>query len=58
VERDGNYMLDRMRYDLLTGRNYVERLIIRDGQVRQMHFFVRFFTYPELATWLQQAGFR
>ena len=57
VERDGNYMLDRMRYDVLTGRNYTERIILRDGQVRQMHFFVRFFTYPELATWLQQAGF-
>ncbi len=38
VERDGNYMLDRMHYDVLMGRNYVERLIIRDGQVRQMHF--------------------
>lgn len=58
VERDGNYMLDRMHYDVLTGRNYNERIIVRDGQIRQMRFFVRFFTYPELATWLQQAGFQ
>lgn len=58
TERDGNYMLDRMRYDVLTGRNYTERTIVRDGQIKRMHFFVRMFTYPELATWLRQAGFR
>lgn len=57
VEREGNYMLDRVHYDMLTGRNHVERTIIREGQMRQMRFSVRFFTYPELATWLEQAGF-
>lgn len=58
VERDGNYVLDRMHYDMLTGRNITERITVRDGQIRHMRFFVRFFPYPELATWLRQAGFQ
>jgi len=58
IERDGDYMIDRMRYDVLTDRNHTERIIVRDGQIRRMRFFVRLFTYPELATWLRQAGFR
>lgn len=57
VERDGNYMLDQSRYDVPSGRMYTERTIIRDGQTKHMGFFVRLFTYPELATWLKQAGF-
>lgn len=57
VERDGNLMVDRHRFDPLTGRNVVERTIIRDGSVRQTHFEVRMFTYPELRYWLVEAGF-
>ena len=52
IERDGNYMIDRMRYDVSTDRNHTERIIVRDGQIRHMRFFVRLFTYPELAAWL------
>ena len=57
VERDGNLMVDRHRFDPLTGRNVVERTIIRDGSVRGTHFEVRMFTYPELRDWLLEAGF-
>ena len=57
VERDGNLMIDRHRFDPLTGRNLVERTIIRDSLVRRTHFEVRMFTYPELRDWLLEAGF-
>jgi len=57
VEREDSFMIDRMRYDIATGRNYTERIIVRDGQVRRMRFFVRLLTYPELSAWLRQAGF-
>lgn len=57
AERDGDLMVDRHRFDPLTGRNVVDRTIIRDGSVRQTHFEVRMFTYPELRDWLLQAGF-
>lgn len=58
IERDGNYMIDRSRYDVLTGRMCTERIVIRDGQTRRMQYFVRLFTYPELRDHLIQAGFK
>lgn len=58
LERDGDLMVDRHRLDPLTGRNHVERTIIRDGTVRQVPFSVRLFTYPELRDWLLASGFR
>jgi SAM-dependent methyltransferase len=57
VEREGNFQIDQSRYDIETGRNHVSRTILRDGRIRRMNFFVRLFTYPELSTWLRQAGF-
>jgi SAM-dependent methyltransferase len=57
VERNGNYMIDQTRYDVPTGRMITERTVIRDGRVRQMRFFVRMFTFPELRDWLLAADF-
>lgn len=57
VERNGNYMIDQTRYDVPTGRMITERTVIRDGRVRQMRFFVRMFTFPELRDWLLEADF-
>jgi SAM-dependent methyltransferase len=57
VERNGNYMIDQTRYDVPTGRMITERTVIRDGSVRQMRFFVRMFTFPELRDWLLAADF-
>ena len=58
VERDGNYMIDQNRYDIFTGRSYTERIIIRDGQIRKLNLFIRFFTYTEIRDLLLQAGFK
>jgi SAM-dependent methyltransferase len=57
-ERDDNYLIDRMRYDVASGRMRTERTVLRAGRVHRMRFDLRLFTYPELATWLRQAGFR
>jgi SAM-dependent methyltransferase len=56
-ERDGDYMIDRNRYEPLTGRIVSDRVIVRDGIVRNAPFFVRLFSYTELAGWLHEAGF-
>lgn len=56
-EKDGDLVVDRHRFDPLTGRNLVVRTMIRAGQVRTVTFFVRMFTFPELRDWLLAAGF-
>lgn len=58
VERDGQWLIDRNRYEPLTGRSINDRTVIRDGRQRSMQFSVRMFTFPELRDWLLDAGFR
>ncbi|PIG90620.1 class I SAM-dependent methyltransferase [Gloeocapsopsis sp. IPPAS B-1203] len=58
TERDCNYLIDRTRFDVFTNRTYTKRTVIRDGQVRQMNYFVRHFTFTELRDWLLQTGFQ
>ena len=55
-ERDGQYMIDRNTYEPSTGCTHTERLIIRNGRARKVHFAIRLFTFPELRDWLKQAG--
>src|SRR5262245_8574217 len=55
VERGGNYMVDQRHYDVFTGRVYTERWILLAGERSHMRFFVREFSYHELAAWLRQA---
>jgi SAM-dependent methyltransferase len=57
VERDGDLMVDRHRFDVLTGRNDSERFIVRDGEVRRTAFSVRFYTYTEIRDLLLGAAF-
>ena len=56
-EVDGDVQVDRRRFDPLTNRNVVERLVIRGDQVRRVRFFTRMFTFPEIRDWLLAAGF-
>ena len=57
VERDGDLLVDRNRFDPLTGTIVTERIIARDGRVRRVPFFTRLFGFTELRDWLLQAGF-
>ena len=56
VERDGDLLVDRNRFELLTGRIVSERMIVRGGRVRRVWFFVRLFGCTELRDWLLAAG--
>lgn len=50
-------MYDHSTLDPTTGRVETERNVIRNGQMRISHHFVRRPTAPELASWLHDAGF-
>jgi SAM-dependent methyltransferase len=56
-ERGDDRMVDRNHYDAVTGCMVNERSLTRDGVTRELAFFVRQFTGPELRDWLFQAGF-
>lgn len=58
TERDGNLMIDRARFDPISGRGRTERTIVRDGRVRRFHFSVRMFIAAELRDWLRETGYR
>ena len=57
VESDGDLLVDRNRFELLTGRIVSERMIVRGGRVRRVPFFVRLFGFTELRDGLLGAGF-
>ncbi len=57
VERDGNFSIDRSRFDPVTGRATTERVLVRDGRTRRLEFSVRMFVAVELRDWLLGAGF-
>jgi ubiquinone/menaquinone biosynthesis C-methylase UbiE len=57
VERDGNFAIDRSRFDPTTGRATTDRVIVRDGRTRRFEFSVRMFVAAELRDWLLEAGF-
>jgi SAM-dependent methyltransferase len=54
---DDDLVIERRRLEALTGRCLTERLVVRDGTVRRVPFFVRLFTFTELRDWLLDAGF-
>jgi 2-polyprenyl-3-methyl-5-hydroxy-6-metoxy-1,4-benzoquinol methylase len=56
-ERDGDLMIDRWTIDAENARFQTERLVMRGGRARKAHFSVRWFTPPELRSWLEEAGF-
>lgn len=58
MERDGDRIVDRHRWEPLTSRLVTERVVIRAGRTRETGYFVRLFTFTELRDWLLDAGFR
>jgi len=50
-------MIDRIRYNVETGRMDVVRVIYREGNRRQIPYSLRLLTVPEIKTWLLEAGF-
>jgi 2-polyprenyl-3-methyl-5-hydroxy-6-metoxy-1,4-benzoquinol methylase len=56
-ERGDDLMIDRWTLDAENARFQTERLVMRNGRARKAHFSVRWFTPPELRSWLEEAGF-
>jgi SAM-dependent methyltransferase len=57
VEAGDDLLIDRARFDPVTGRSHTDRITVRDGRVRRLHFSVRMPTFQELRGWLLAAGF-
>jgi SAM-dependent methyltransferase len=57
VERDGDFSIDRNRFDPITGRATTERVIVRGGRTRRFTFSVRMFIAVELGGLLRDADF-
>jgi SAM-dependent methyltransferase len=55
-EKDGGLLIDRNRFDPLTGRLYNDRIVIRDGQRRDTPFFLRLYSATEITALLEQRG--
>lgn len=59
VVHGDDFMLDAWTYDPVTGRVCVERDLVRAGQPpRHVTFSASLYTFPELRSLLEQAGFR
>ena len=57
TERNGDFMIDRSRFDPTTSRGLTERIVLRGGRTRRFDFTVRMFIAAELGDWLRDAGF-
>jgi hypothetical protein len=49
-------MIDRNRFDPITGRLYNARIIIRDGRRRDAPFFLRLYNPTEIIALLEKEG--
>jgi SAM-dependent methyltransferase len=56
VEKEGNLMIDRLRFDGLQGKYYNQRIVIRDGIRKDKPYFVRLYNPNEIKMMLAQAG--
>jgi len=56
-ERDGEFLVERRRFDPVRGGMESSFVAIRGGVVRRYDVFVRMPTFPELRDWLLAAGF-
>ena len=57
AERGDDLMVDKVEFDPASGCTVTERIIVRAGRVRRVHFAVRAFTVPEIRDGLIDAGF-
>ena len=56
-ERGDDLLIDKVSYDPAAGRSTTERIVVRAGKVRRMHFSLAQPTASELARMLREAGF-
>lgn len=51
-----DFMIDTITFDPITSRSHRVRKFCRSGRVRTTRYFIRLFTFAELADWMRQAG--
>jgi len=56
TEKEGNLMIDRVSFDVLTGRQHNNRIVIRDGVRKDKPFSIRLYNVNELLVLLKNAG--
>lgn len=56
VEKDGNLMINRLSFDMLTGRFHNRRIIIRDGIRKDKPFSIRVYNATEIRDLLDRVG--
>lgn len=56
-EKNSDLMIDRNRFDPITGRLYNSRIIIKDGERKDAPFFLRLYNPTEIISLLNKAGF-
>lgn len=57
VEREGNFLLDRLTFDYRTGRMSNSRVYLKDGRRTDAPFSIRLYNYTEIDLLLKSAGF-
>jgi SAM-dependent methyltransferase len=58
IEKDKNYMIDFNFLDILDGRIYDKRIVLRNGKIKEKPFFVRVYAPTEIKLLLQMAGLK
>ncbi len=56
VEKGKDLLIDRHEFDSISGRLINRRIVIRNGRRKDTPFFVRFYSYTEIARLLKKAG--
>jgi SAM-dependent methyltransferase len=56
TEKDGNLMINRFSFDVISGRLRNERIIIRDGVRKDRPFSIRLYSVSEMRSLLEEAG--
>ena len=57
-ETNGKYLINGNKFDVATSRNYTQRMLVKDGKIKKMRFFVRMYTFTELKTLLETVGLK
>lgn len=56
IEKDGDLLINRFSFDVLTGRFHNRRIVIRDGVRRDKPFSIRLYNATEMGQLLERAG--
>jgi len=56
IDRDGNLMINRLSFDVLTGRFHNRRIVVRDGVRKDKPFSIRLYDATEIRDLLNKAS--